>query len=73
MHNMSVVVWMMVLIPMSMLLIAQATEGMNISMYMINMSKRMYFAWRHSIRSNKYNIMSAYHMATQVYPTVHSM
>jgi len=51
-----------------MLLIAQATDGMNINMYMNNMSKRLFFAWRHSIRSNKYNVISAYSMATQVYP-----
>jgi len=68
MHNLSVVVWTMVLIPMCMLLIAQATDGMNINMYMNNMSKRLFFAWRHSIRSNKYNVISAYSMATQVYP-----
>lgn len=66
---MKVVFFSMVLIPMVMLIIEHVLDGgVSNPVWMTNMMNRMSFTWRHSIRSNRWNVFSTYKMAMDVYP-----
>ena len=69
MEMLKVVLFSMVYSMMTLVIITHILDGgINTPMWMSNMINKLYFTWRHSVRSGKWDVIRTYKMAMDVYP-----